>query len=238
MTPFILIASLRTPIALSRPLHLDGLLLAAAFKLDPSKLASLDGLLVSQNDIPKASAGILIYEGYGAPIQPVTRLRGLGLSTRLACELHATPEMPLEKRQTEPMSPYRNRITPHHPIAGIKEVAWQAVGDADSVLQLARTIDNIGTMHGQGFGEVVSWRTEECAASEHDAGWRASQYLLRRLPVAKARSLFQGDPKNGLEDVAPVAPPYWLKDNMIPVLEPTLASLVMKEETARDRLAY
>jgi hypothetical protein len=93
-------------------------------------------------------------------------------------------------------------------------------------------------MHSQGFGEVVSWRIEDCAASECDAGWRADARLLRRLPLAQANSMFDAPPAGALEDVAPVAPPYWAIDDMVPVLEPTLASLILREELARSTLAF
>ena len=238
MKPFVLIAALRTPIALQRPLHLDGLLLAAAFKLDPSKMASLDGLIASFDGIPKASAGFLIYEGHGAPVQPITRVRAVRMNSSLVAMLHADPKKPATANQIDAMSPYRARLTPHRPIAAIREVAWQATGDADAVLQLARSIDNLGAMHGQGFGEVLSWRTESCSADPAESGWRKGERLLRRLPIERTTKMFAMRPQNVLEDIAAPAPPYWMKDVVIPVLEPTLASLIMQEHAAREILAF
>jgi len=238
MKPFVLIATLRTPIALSRPLHLDGLLLAAAFRLDPSQHASLDGLIASRDGIPQASAGFLIYDGFGAPVQPVTRLRALRLSMPMADKIHATKSMPAAMKQVDAMSPYRNQITPHKPLASVRAVAWQALGDAERVLELAQTIDNLGAMHGQGFGEVTSWHIEECATENDRAGWAGPNRLLRRLPKDTAASLFPVLPAGVLEDTAPAFPPYWSKADEVPILEPTLASLVLQEGAARDALGY
>ena len=50
--------------------------------------------------------------------------------------------------------------------------------------------------------------------------------------------MFATRPQNVLEDIAAPAPPYWMKDVVIPVLEPTLASLIMQEHAAREILAF
>ena len=65
-----------------------------------------------------------------------------------------------------------------------------------------------------------------------------AQRLLRRLPIERTTKMFATRPQNVLEDIAAPAPPYWMKDVVIPVLEPTLASLIMQEHAAREILAF
>lgn len=244
MSAFVLFASLLTPLAVTRAIHLDGLLLAARERAEgvldlsrPLECVAMD------RGVYRASAGILLCPDLlGNAPTTVNRTWRFRTETREGLayfRLHdeAGKPLPTKERQLPVAnSPWKPHFAEKELHSAVSTVAWQFVGDAHAVLRLARAIDNIGPSQNQGFGRVRSWSIEVSDADPDAAGWYAGDRVLRNLPVELApRHLLNGGTgfSRGRDRVAP---PYWDPNDRRDCLVPVPRGLVATYDDAHARL--
>lgn len=220
----------------SRPIHLDGLLLAARERrenvLDLSR--PLDCVVV-QDGVYRASAAFLVAPGLqGAASEPMYRTWRFQLEdTKTLMTFGATRASPASERKLKTAnSKYRNGFRRHDLLTGIESLVWQCVGDPAAVLSLAREIRAIGQSAQTGYGEVRSWSLEACDAPDAEAGWVSGGRALRNLPERLIPAGCAVDPAHAPLGEQRAAPPYWDPTARERCWVPTLASLTGDEDLA------
>jgi len=235
MRAFNLRATLQTPVEIARPLHLDGLLLAARERRENLLDLSRPLECVAMEDgVYRASAGFLVAQGlFGVAVDPMYRtwrFRNEDFGTLSTFAVNK--DMPAaERRLGTANSKYRNGFRRHDVLTGVASVVWQCVGDPEAVLALARHIRGIGQSATTGYGRVRDWSLEACDVPDAEAAWVSGGRVLRNLP---ARMLPPGttvDPLHASLDVQRPAPPYWDREGREECWIPTLSSLTGDVDT-------
>jgi len=240
MRPFILRANMETGLSATQGIHLDGLLLAARERLEG--VVDLDrplDCLMLDRGVYRASMGIMVAPGLaGAAVQPVRRVWRFRVEDQQALSFFkAGPDSPLpERRLPTQNSKYRNSFRSQDVLTGVQSVVWQAVGEPDAVLALAREVKCLGASSVTGFGRVRSWEVEACDAPAAEAGWHAGGRALRNLPLDLAPEGAFDDNVVAFRDVQRARPPYWDEAGRVPCLVPTFDGLVMAPHRADEIL--
>ncbi len=238
MRAFNLRAALRTPIEISRPLHLDGLLLAARERrenlLDLSR--PLD-CVAMQEGVYRASAAFLVAPGiHGAAVEPMHRTWRFRLDdTQSLMTFSATRGSPASERRLKTAnSKYRNGFRRHDVLTGIESLLWQCVGDPGAVLSLAREILAVGQSAQTGYGEVRAWTLEACDVPDAEAAWVSGGRALRNLPERLVPDGCRVDGEHASVDERRAAPPYWDRTGRERCWVPTLSSLTGDADMADE----
>jgi CRISPR type IV-associated protein Csf3 len=240
MQVFNIRARLRTGITVSRPIHLDGLLLAAREQrenhLDMER--PLDCITMDRG-VYRASAAFMVAPGLqGAAIQPMYRTWRFRIEdTQVLSSFRATAASPRSERVLPTSnSKYRNGYRRQDVMTGIESLVWQCVGDPEAVLSLAREIHCIGAASNTGFGRVREWGIEPCEATEAEAGWFAGNRVLRSLPESHVPAGISIDRAHAVLDTQRAVPPYWDTSGRVRCWAPTLDSLIVDGDGADDIL--
>jgi len=237
--PFILTARLQTRLSLKRPVHLDGLLLAAReIERDRIDLEPLD-CVVMEDGVYRASAGVMIASGLaGATTSSVGRVSRVRLEGGDIQFIHVYENTPSEGRSIDWKSPFRPMLQSQTVIDGIVAISWALLGDRDAVMSLARRIHCIGSSANTGMGRVLSWEAEDCVAAPEDVGWFGGGAPIRNLPAEVVRKRIGAIHHPGtalLHECC--APPYWDKSRKTLVVSPRLSAMIASSAAARRMLS-
>lgn len=237
LKPIVVVAEMRGPLVLNNPLHLDGLLLAAREKRDGIESRGTPfTALARTGDVFNASAGILVVEGIGGAFEDkITRTRRLDM--KRDGEWIAFPENATKAERTiGSMSPYRPTMETQRVVGNVRQVVWQAVGDAAEIEDLLGFVGTLGRQHKTGWGEVERFEILPSEADPSTCGLAAGGKAVRNLPVGMARDI---GVETGQVLKGRLEPPYALAEGgAVDVFAPTLAQLTMSEEKARETFLY
>jgi hypothetical protein len=242
--PFVLFAHLHTQLAVTKAMHLDGMLLAARERaegvLDLDR--PLDCVAV-EGGVYRASAGLLLcHEMLGNTPSKVVRTARFRTETRETLSyfrLHDADGKPVHRKERtlpESNSPWKPHFAEKLLHSAVATVAWQFVGDPHKVLRLARHLDCIGPSSNQGYGRVRRWSVEPCEAEPDAAGWYAGDRILRNLPVALAPERLRKGGPGSMMAKERVAPPYWDPNDKLDCLSPIPRALVVGYDEGQARL--
>lgn len=234
--PVVIEAVMRTPISMSDPIHLDGLLLAAREKRFgmESRGRPLD-CVAWENGFHRCSASFIVSDELGGVGSVRTnRIARLDLKSRDG-ELYEPPagaEKLARKHRDDVidgLSPYRGVTRDFDVVTGVGSLLWQAFGDPDAMLDLLEEIRCIGRMHTTGWGQVEEWRSHECSAAMDLCGAAAGGAPIRNLPVSAASRYGLGEAGG---TPGRIEPPYGTRGDLIPVLAPRRALLTGTTQAA------
>lgn len=235
-------AVMRTPISMSDPIHLDGLLLAARekrFGLE-SRGRPLD-CVAWENGFHRCSASFLVSDELGGVGSVRTnRVARLDMKSRDG-ELYEPPtgaaKMARKYRDDVigGLSPYRGVTRDFDVVTGVGSMVWQAFGDPDAMLDLLEEIRCVGRMHTTGWGQVEEWRAHGSDAAEDLCGVVAGGEPIRNLPASSAS-------RYGLAEAGSspgrIEPPYGGRDDLQPVLAPRRSLLSGTTQAARSLFEF
>jgi len=243
MEAFILRATLSTPVSFRSHPHLDALLMAAREKAmgpetvgQPLPLAERDGLWQASQAF---AVGAVAHPDQTDLVRPKT-VKGpkLGLG-----DLHWEKSLGNDGRKLHPDSPYRGQLSRYDLLEGVQAVYWQAYGDPEACLGLARLIENVGAMANTGWGRVEQWEILPCdRLAPKDAGWVSEEGMpLRAIPLrlwAPGKELADiRVPDGATVGMFGVRAPYWQRPNQEMAVAPTRAWLTGDARLMLPRIA-
>jgi hypothetical protein len=237
--PFILTARLQTQLAVTRPIHIDGVLLAARERLHGEvDRAPLD-CVAADEGVYRASAGLMVASGLtGASIGSQTRVFGIKLDGVDMNFIDCGDETPESERRPTKNKACQQKYRSQQIIDGIQSVSWTLLGDPDAVLGLTRAVFCIGGSANTGMGKVLSWEVEEAASDPEAAGWFAGGMPIRNLPAETVRrrlGAIHFPTTSLIHDRC--TPPYW--DAAAPrtlTVAPRLAAMIVSTSRADELL--
>ena len=231
--PFVLVARMGSPIAMSEPIHLDGILYDVRFRANPELRGTPLDCIAYRDGIPQCSASIVVAEGLaGAVFGTSVAVRGI-----TARDLSRIGVPPKGLSRIAEMSPYRNRMRDYPTLSGVDRMMWQVLGDPDAVLRMLSQVPGIGAMRSRGHGRVSSWEVLDCDADAAEAGWFAGDRILRALPLSVV-DVRRGDrPENGVVGTPRPNTPFWQMADAVETMTPSLRGAIMTGREARQVLS-
>ncbi len=230
MIPFLLRATVTTPVALRRPLHLDGLL-TEAFWRDPGDATEAKLPIAMRDGIAIAGAAWLEGGRFGVAMRRMLRVKALVTEALPSPAFYADPALGKAGRAIGPMSPMRQRLTPYPIYEGVRALWWPVVGDPDACLALANRITNLGGMANTGYGCVDVWSVEEVETVDDDfALLQSNGAPCRVLPLDLWKKWAGKEvvPYGAVVTTARPCPPYWTGEEQVCVC-PTLSALIKRK---------
>lgn len=234
--PVVVEAVLRTPISMTDPIHLDGLLLAAREKrFGPESRGRPLDCVTWADGFHRCSASFLISDELGGVGHVRTnRVARLDMKSRHG-ELYAPPsgaeKRPRKYREDviDGLSPYRGVTRDFDVATGVRSLVWQALGDPDAMIDLLSEIRSVGRMHTTGWGQVDEWRAHDSDAQPEFCGAVASGRPIRNLPASCA-GRYGLDEADGLP--GRIEPPYGGQFDLVSVLAPCRSDLTGTSQSA------
>ena len=224
--PCAVVAALGGPVSLTRPVHLDALLLAARFRVEgPASFGAPFPALAHEGGIPRASASFLVAAGLGGTFEThETQTRRLEAKRGDFDHLDAASG----RTSIGSDSPFRNQLPRSARVVGVGYLVWHAVVDPDLARALLAEIACVGGSSAAGVGRVTSWEVEEADLDPMDAGWFLDGRPIRRLPVDVVTRRLGAVP-DGLDrrTMRPVAP-YHATDEAVECVEPRLGEMTRR----------
>lgn len=240
--PIVVEAVLRTPISVTDPIHLDGVLLAAREKrLGPESRGRPLDCVAWDDGFHRCSASFLISDELGGVGTVSTnRIARLDLKSRDG-ELFVPPDglerLPLNRREDiiGSMSAFRGVARDFEVATGVRSLVWQVLGDPEGVLDLLSEIQCVGRMYTTGWGQVDEWLAHDCAAERTLCGVAADGRPIRNLPVTAA-GRFNIDAS--LSYPGRIEPPYGSRSELVPIVAPTRSDLTGTTQDARRAFGF
>ncbi|MGY3581957.1 hypothetical protein ACVIGB_001120 [Bradyrhizobium sp. USDA 4341] len=234
--PLVVVAEMAGPLVLRDPIHLDGLLLAAREKRDGMGARGAPFTALSRcGEVYAASAGVLVAEGIGGILEDVvTRTKRLDMK-RDGPYIRLPENAKKEDRVIGPMSPYRSEMRKERVLGNVRQVVWQALGDAAEIEDLLSYVTCIGKQYATGWGEVAEFSALPSEADPKLCGLAIGGKASRNLPVGMLEALgLQSD----IVVKGRVEPPYAMLDGTVDIAAPSLRNLIMTEEEVREAFVY
>lgn len=240
--PIVVEAVLRTPISVTDPIHLDGVLLAAREKIHGPESRGRPLDCVAWDDgFHRCSASFLVSDELGGVgTVATTRVARLDLKSRDG-ELYVPPagseKLPRKNREDliATMSPFRGVTRDFEVATGVRSLVWQVLGDPEGVLDLLYEIRCVGRMYTTGWGQVDEWLAHDCGADRAHCGVAVDGRPIRNLPAAAAER-FGIDAS--LSYPGRIEPPYGSRSDLVPIVAPTRIDLTGTTQVARRTFGF
>ena len=224
--PCAIVATLAAPVGITRPVHLDALLLAARFRvLGPGSFGTPLAEVAEEEGVPRASASYVVAAGLGG-VAATREHQPRHLLDRRGD--YATVDGARGGTRVDAQSPYRNAINGSTRLTGAAFLVWHALADPDGCLALATELACVGANSGTGAGRVSAWEAFEIDADPDEVGWFRDGRPVRRLPAALVAERLGSVPEGldrGLR--RPVAP-YHATDEAVDCVEPRLGEMTRR----------
>ncbi|ACS43464.1 MULTISPECIES: hypothetical protein [Methylorubrum] len=240
--PIVVEAVLRTPISVTDPIHLDGVLLAAREKRHgPGSRGRPLDCVAWDDGFHRCSASFLVSDELGGVATvATTRVARLDLKSRDG-ELFVPPDgsEKISRKSREdvigPMSAFRGVTRDFEVATGVRSLVWQVLGDPEGMLDLLSEIRCVGRMYTTGWGQVDEWLAHDCAADQAFCGAAVAGRPMRNLPAASAaRFGIDAD----LTYPGRIEPPYGSRFDLVPIVAPTRIDLTGTTQAARRTFAF